>query len=142
MLGVVIDTNCLRASIPPQSPYYQLYQEFKRGSFEWYVSTEILLEYEEILTQTYSSKTAQLVLNQLAVSANVTFTEPAFRWQLVKNDPDDNKFVDLALGVNADYLVTNDTDFNFFKELDFPSLNVIDLDSFLVLLRESKLERL
>ena len=142
MWGIVIDTNCLRASIPPQSPYYQLYQEFKRGSFEWYVSTEILLEYEEILTQTYSSKIAQLVLNQLAVAANVTFSEPAFRWQLVKNDPDDNKFVDLALGVNADYLVTNDTDFNFFKQLDFPSLNIIDLDTFLVLLRESKQEKL
>ncbi len=142
MLGVVIDTNWLRASIPPQSPYYQLYQEFKRGSFEWFVSTEILLEYEEILTQTYSSKIAQLVLNQLAVAPNVTFSEPAFRWQLVKNDPDDNKFVDLALGVNADYLVTNDTDFNFFKQLDFPSLNIIDLDTFLVLLRESKQEKL
>jgi putative PIN family toxin of toxin-antitoxin system len=142
MFGVVIDTNCLRASIPPQSPYYQLYQEFKRGSFEWFVSTEILLEYEEILTQTYSSKIAQLVLNQLAVAPNVTFSEPAFRWQLVKNDPDDNKFVDLALGVNADYLVTNDTDFNFFKQLDFPSLNIIDLDTFLVLLRESKQEKL
>jgi uncharacterized protein len=138
MLRVIIDTNCLRASIPPKSPYYQLYQEFKKGSFEWYVSTEILLEYEEVLTKTYSSKTAQLVLNQLAVAPNVTFTEPAFRWQLVKNDPDDNKFVDLALGANADYLVTNDADFNFFKQLDFPSLNVIDLDSFLALLRESK----
>jgi uncharacterized protein len=57
---------------------------------------------------------------------------------LVKNDPDDNKFADLALGANADYLVTNDADFNFFKQLDFPSLNVIDLDSFLALLRESK----
>jgi uncharacterized protein len=138
MWRVVIDTNCLRASIPPKSPYYQLYQEFKKGGFEWYISTEILLEYEEVLTKTYSSKTAQLVLNQLAVAQNVTFTEPAFRWQLVRNDPDDNKFVDLALGVNADYLVTNDTDFNFFKQLDFPSLNVIDLDSFLALLRESK----
>jgi uncharacterized protein len=63
-----------------KSPYYQLYQEFKKGSFEWYVSTEILLEYEEVLTKTYSSKTAQLVLNQLAVAPNVTFTDPAFRW--------------------------------------------------------------
>lgn len=138
MLRVVIDTNCLRASIPPKSPYYQLYQEFKKGSFEWYVSTEILLEYEEILAETYSYKTAQLVLNQLAVAPNVIFTEPAFRWQLIKNDLDDNKFVDLALGVNADYLVTNDTDFDFFKQLDFPSLEIIDLDAFLELLKELK----
>ena len=91
MLRVVIDTNCLRASIPPKSPYYQLYLDFKAGKFEWFVSTEILLEYEEILTQTYSANTAQLVLNQLAIAANVFFTEPTFRWQLIENDPDDNR---------------------------------------------------
>lgn len=136
MLRVVIDTNCLRASIPPKSPYYQLYLDFKAGKFEWFVSNEILLEYEEILTQTYSSNTAQLVLNQLAIAANVFFTEPTFRWQLIENDPDDNKFADLALCTNADYLVSNDTDFNVFNSLDFPSLSVIDLDSFLSILKD------
>lgn len=79
-----------------------------------------------------------MVLNQLSIAPNVTFTEPSFRWHLIKNDPDDNKFADLALGINADYLVTDDTDFNFFKQLDFPSLTVIDLDSFLALLRGLK----
>lgn len=78
MLRVVIDTNCLRASIPPKSPFYQLYVDFMAGKFEWFVSTEILLEYEEILTATYSQKTSQLVLNQLAIAPNVVFTEPAF----------------------------------------------------------------
>lgn len=134
MLRVVVDTNCLRASIPPQSPYYKLYLEFKKGSFEWFVSTDILLEYEEILTKTYSSKTAKLVLNQLAIAPNATFAEPAFRWQLIEKDPDDNKFADLALGINADYLVSNDSDFNIFKQLDFPSLTVVDLDTFLEIL--------
>ncbi len=52
---------------------------------------EILLEYEEILTQTYSANTALLVLNQLAIAPNVVFTEPAFRWDLIKDDYDDNR---------------------------------------------------
>jgi uncharacterized protein len=134
MLRVVVDTNCLRASIPPKSPYYQLYNEFKDGSFEWYLSTEILLEYEEVLSRTYSPATAQLVLNQLAVAPNVIFTEPAFQWQLIKNDPDDNKFADLAISVNADYLVSNDSDFKIFQQIEFPSLVVVDLDTFLSIL--------
>ncbi|MCE7058913.1 putative toxin-antitoxin system toxin component, PIN family [Dyadobacter sp. CY343] len=136
MIRVVIDTNCLRASIPPKSPFYQLYLDFTAGKFEWYVSNEILLEYDEILTRTYSHNTAQFVLYQLAVSPNVVYSEPAFRWNLIENDPDDNKFSDLAISSNCDYLVTNDTDFNVFKTLPFPRLTVIDLQSFLKITRE------
>ena len=44
MTRVVIDTNCLRASIPPRSPFYQLYLDFRAMKFEWWVSTEILLD--------------------------------------------------------------------------------------------------
>ena len=93
-----------------------------------------MLEYEEILTSTYSFNTARLVLHQLAVAPNVVFAEAAYRWQLVENDPDDDKFSDLALSVNADYLVSDDTDFNVFKSLPFPKLKVIGLEEFLALL--------
>ncbi len=99
MIRAVVDTNCLRASIPPRSPFYQLYLDFRANKFEWFVSTEILLEYEEVLSRTYSATTAQLVLHQLAIAPNVVFAEAAFRWQLIENDHDDNKFSDLALSV-------------------------------------------
>ncbi|MCF2488344.1 putative toxin-antitoxin system toxin component, PIN family [Dyadobacter sp. CY347] len=137
MIKAVIDTNCLRASIPPKSPYYQLYIDFKSGKFEWYVSNEILMEYDEILTETYSQKTAQFILHQLAVAHNVVFSEPAFKWNLVASDPDDNKFSDLAISSNCDYLVSNDRDFDVFKNILFPKLLVIDLQSFLRLLAAS-----
>ncbi|WP_018622010.1 putative toxin-antitoxin system toxin component, PIN family [Spirosoma luteum] len=137
MIRAIIDTNCLRASIPPNSPFYQLYLDFRAGKFIWYVSTEILLEYEEIITRTYSSITSQLVLHQLAVAPNVVFAEPAYRWQLIESDPEDNKFADLALSVNADYVVSEDNDFNVFKSLPFPKLNVVSLESFLSILANS-----
>jgi uncharacterized protein len=134
MIRAVIDTNCLRASIPPQSPFYQLYLSFKTGQFEWYVSTEILLEYEEVISKTYSSNTVQLVLHQLAIAPNVVFAEPAYKWQLIENDHDDDKFSDLAISVNADYLVSEDKDFGIFDSLSFPTLNVVGLETFLSIL--------
>jgi putative PIN family toxin of toxin-antitoxin system len=134
MLKVVIDTNCLRASIPPKSPFYQLYLDFKNQKYKWFVSTEILLEYEEIITSTYSEKTAKIILHQLVIAPNVEFSEPAFKWRLIENDLDDNKFADLAISVGADYLVTNDSDFNIFQSIDFPKLNVISLEKFLEIL--------
>ena len=135
MMKIVVDTNCLRASIPPHSKYYRLYQEFATEKFEWYVSNEILLEYEEILAKTYSSETAQMVLCRLIVAPNTVHAEPAFRWNLVA-DPDDNKFSDLAISCNCDYLVTNEKGFNVFKTMDFPKLRVIDLAAFLKLFEE------
>ena len=83
-----------------------------------------------MLSEFYSVKTANLVLAILMVAPNTIFTEPYFKWQLIQNDPDDNKFVDLSIAGNADYLVTNDRDFNMLKQLDFPKVEVVTLEEF------------
>lgn len=49
---------------------------------------------------------------------------------MVIDDPDDNKFSDLAISTNAHYLVSNDRHFNIFKKIKFPSLKVIKLEEF------------
>lgn len=127
----VIDTNCLLASIPSQSNHYWLYLAFNnQRKFDWLISNEILIEYEEKLIEKYSKKIANIVLDILSVAPNVIFREPYFRWNLVEKDPDDNKFADLAIAGNADYLVTNDKHFNNLKKLEFPKLNIVTLDEF------------
>jgi putative PIN family toxin of toxin-antitoxin system len=129
-MRVIIDTNCLLASIYPSSIHYWLYTAFKMEYFDWVISNEVLLEYEEKLEERYSAQTAHLVLNILSVAPNVIQSEPFFRWNLVENDADDNKFVDLAIASNADYLVTNDKDFNPIKKMDFPKLNIVSIGEF------------
>ena len=130
---VVIGTNCLLASVPPQSSHYWLYRAFSDQRFQWLISNEILTEYTEKLTERYSEHTAHLVTAILCVAPNVIFTEPYFKWQLISNDPDDNKFADVAIAGNADYIVTNDKDFNVLKNLEFPRLNVVSLNEFKVI---------
>jgi uncharacterized protein len=129
-MRVVIDTNCLLASIPPKSSHYWLYQSFKDEQFEWLISNEILSEYIEKVTDIYSENTATIVYSIFSVAPNVIFTDPFFKWQLVELDPDDNKFADLAIAGNADYLITNDKHFNPLKSLDFPKLNIVSIDEF------------
>lgn len=126
----VIDTNCLLASIPPQSTHYWLYIAFKEQCFEWLISNEIMAEYEEKLASRYSEKTADLVLSVLSVAPNVIFDEPYFKWNLVEKDADDNKFVDLTIAGNADYLVTNDKHFDPLKTINFPKINIVTLSEF------------
>jgi putative PIN family toxin of toxin-antitoxin system len=126
----VIDTNCLLTSIPPESKHYWLYVAFKEERFDWLISNEIITEYEEMLTKKYSSKTANLVLSILSTAPNVIFKEPYFRWNLIQTDLDDNKFPDLTIAGNANYLVTNDKHFNPLKAIDFPKINIVTLDEF------------
>jgi putative PIN family toxin of toxin-antitoxin system len=126
----VIDTNCLLASIPPQSNYYWLFLAFREQRFTWLISNEIMSEYEEKLSDRYSEKTANLVLSILSVAQNVIFDEPYFKWNLIHKDPDDNKFSDLAIAGNADYLVTNDKHFNSLKTIDFPKINIVTIEEF------------
>lgn len=132
----VIDTNCLLASIPPQSSHYWLYLAFEQEKFYWLISNEILSEYEEKLIDNYSENTATIVLNVLSVAPNVIYKEPYFKWNLVDKDPDDNKFADLTIAANADYLVTNDKHFNDLKKLEFPKLNIVTLEEFREILAE------
>ena len=129
-MRVVIDTNCLLASIPPRSIHYWLYQSFENEEFEWVVSNEILTEYEEKIVERYSKKAADVVLTLLTIAPNTTFSEPYYNWQLIESDADDNKFADLAIATNADYLVTNDSDFNILKRTTFPKVIVVSLNEF------------
>ena len=55
---------------------------------------------------------------------------PYFRWQLIVSDPDDDKFVDVAISANVDYLVTNDKHFNILKTLDFPKVTICKAQEF------------
>lgn len=51
---------------------------------------------------------------------NVKRNEIFFRWNLIAQDADDNKYVDCAIAGNADILVTNDKHFNALKKIGIP----------------------
>lgn len=129
-MRVVIDTNCLLASIPPQSPNYWLYKVFEEEKIEWVVSNEIIAEYEEKLIERYSENTANLVLTILLFAPNTVFIEPYYNWRLIIDDPDDDKFVDVAIASGADFIITNDKHFKVLNEVPFPKVNVVSLQEF------------
>ncbi len=65
---------------------------------------------------------------------NVTLITPFYRWLLIPDDPDDNKFVDGAVAANVDYVVTNDEHFRVLQDIAFPPVQAITLQEFEVLL--------
>jgi len=61
---------------------------------------------------------------------NVEYITKYFRWKLIEQDFDGNKFVDCVIARNAHYLATNDKHFNILKKIAFPKVNVINVDEF------------
>lgn len=136
-MRVVIDTNQLLTCFSARSKTHWLWQAFKNQQFELCVTTEILEEYAEIFEQKYSFEAAELVLDILTESPNMLLIKEYFYWELIKTDPDDNKFVDCALMANAHYIVTEDKHFKVLKKIPFPKISVLNLDTFKILLNEN-----
>lgn len=133
-MKVIIDTNIFWVSVPRRSKTNWVFREMLKGSFDLYVSSDILQEYEEIIGNRLSKSTADAVMEALENLRNVFFINVYYRWQLITADPDDNKFVDCAIAGSCDYLVTNDRHFNVLKTVDFPPVKVINLEAFKTLL--------
>jgi len=129
-MKIVLDTNCLVVCLPATSPYYCLWKAFGDKRITLCFTTDIINEYSEVLMRFYYQQFADDVVNELLLSPNVIKTDTYYKWNLITADPDDNKFVDCALNAGADYLVTNDRHFNILKSIDFPPIEVIDLETF------------
>ena len=119
-MKVVLDTNVLLVAISRKSLFYPIYEAFLNNVYEVYLTTPILLEYEEIFELRANKEVAKSVVEMLLVKSNVYLVDKIYyKWLAIPNDPDDDKFVDCAVLANADYLVTNDLHFNLAKKCHF-----------------------
>lgn len=131
MRNVVLDTNCLVQMISVHSPYRPVWQAFREGEFYLCVSDEILYEYLEVLGRLTNTFVAENIVNAIKRSPFTKHFDPRFRFMLIEQDEDDNKFTDCAVIANADYIVSEDSHFNVLKRISFPKLNLVTLDEFM-----------
>jgi putative PIN family toxin of toxin-antitoxin system len=137
-MKIVLDTNCLLPAVFSNSPYNWVWESFCDCRFTLCFKTDIFHEYEELLSSFYSTDISESVLNTILNSTNIEYVIPYYKWNLIFDDADDNKFVDCALNVGADFIVTNDKHFNILKAIDFPRINVIDIGTFEKVINKTK----
>lgn len=133
MLKVVLDTNVLLVSISPRSRYRWIFDALLDRRFTLCVTTEILLEYGEIIASHMGDRYFYETMMTLENLANLERVTPRFRFNLL-NDPDDNKFVDCAIAANAGCIVSHDRDFLPLRAIEFPKVTVVDTEAFRKLL--------
>ncbi len=133
-MRIVLDTNCLIQIISPHSEYHDVWRSLTVGENVLCISNEIIEEYVEILERLFNHQFAETVVKTIVNSPFVEFVTPYYNFQLIKSDPDDNKFVDCAIAANARYIVSNDRHYDVLRQTSFPKVDVINLVDFMKLL--------
>ncbi len=137
---IVLDTNCLLASLSRQGSSYPVWKGFQEGRYILCVTTEILEEYEEIIARKTTPSLAKNVVDLIMKRKNVLRVDTYFHWHLITADPDDNKFVDCAFAANATYIVSDDSHFDVLRDITFPELLVVRLKEFIEQLKNEEEE--
>ena len=86
MKRVVLDTNCLLASISSRSEYFIVWRGLHEGKYTLCVSNDILAEYEDIIASKAIPIVAKHIVDALVDSDYVEFFDPQFRLELITAD--------------------------------------------------------
>jgi putative PIN family toxin of toxin-antitoxin system len=112
---VCLDTNTVVQALATGHPFHPILDAWVSGRLTWAVSTEALLEYEEVLTRLGGPgrwrKLARLMDLVELTADNLLRVTPSFHFHIITSDPDDNIFADCAITAGADYLITEDNHF-------------------------------
>jgi predicted nucleic acid-binding protein len=126
----------LLVSISSKSKYRPIFDAFLNEDFDLCVTTDILLEYEEIIKTHMGDKVAEYVLQLIENAPNVRWITNYFKWHLIKVDADDNKFVDCAIAGDAKFLVSDDKYFRVLEDISFPKVDVVTAHDFNTMLTQ------
>ena len=137
-LRFVIDTNVLLVSISSKSQYHWIFQGLINHKFEIAITNEILSEYEEIISDKYSTTVFHNVIRTLLLLPNVVQSNVYYNWNLIQNDKDDDKFVDCAVASNADAIITHDKHFNILETIPFPPIKIMNISELKVFLNKQQ----
>ncbi|MFZ4634625.1 MAG: putative toxin-antitoxin system toxin component, PIN family [Saprospiraceae bacterium] len=129
-MRIVLDTNILLTSFSSRSINHWIWLALVEKKYILCITYDILLEYEEVITRHASPELASAVTDALLDIPNVELITRYFAWNMITSDPDDNKFVDCAIAARAQFLVSEDRHFNALREVEFPKVNVIGIQTF------------
>lgn len=108
-MRVVIDTNIFVSSFFGGNPR-KVIDLWKKEKITLCLSKEILDEYIEVLQRIGLENEDELkeLISLFARGFNILFTAKTPKLSVVKNYPDDDKFIECAAALKADVIITGD----------------------------------
>ncbi len=112
-MRAVVDTNVIISGSLWEGRPAEVMRQIETGRVEMYLSADILEEIEEVLEQeklkgpiARSGQSVKMVMNKIYSMASIV--NPKVKVRRVKEDPDDNKFLECAVECKADYIISGD----------------------------------
>ncbi len=121
MHKLVLDTNTLVSAFFWKWNESDLFEKIEKGKFKLFISKEILDEIEDVLNR---DKFKEIILKtnrkpdeiiQKIISVSHFVIGPKLDIKICR-DPKDDKFIECAVNVNADYIVSGDKDLLILKK--------------------------
>ena len=109
MIKVVVDTNIFVSSFFGGNPR-KIVDLWKSGQATLCLSKPIIDEYVEVLVRLGLENERELeeLLGLFARGFHVLFSAKTPELHVVQDDPDDNKFIECAVALNADVVISGD----------------------------------
>jgi putative PIN family toxin of toxin-antitoxin system len=108
-MNVVVDTNVFVSSFFGGNPKVVV-DLWKSGRLTLCLSSAIVDEYMRVLRGIPHKNDDQMekLLHLFAVGSNTLFAAKTLSLKIVADDPDDDKFIECAVALHAEYIVTGD----------------------------------
>ena len=143
MIRAVVDTNVLISALISKkpSPPLNIYNLLKSADFLLITSPAILEELEEVINRKtiikLHKRSQQQIDEILQEIAETSYIVPGMiSVEAVKKDPDDDKFIAVAIEGKADYIVSGDKPLLNIKE--YMGIKIISPKDFMRLLKKGK----
>jgi uncharacterized protein len=108
-MKVVIDTNIFVSSFFGGNPR-RIVDLWRDGKMTLCLSKDILDEYSEVLQRIGLNDEREIeeLLSLFAEGFNILFTTKTPKIKVVQGDPDDDKFIECAVALKAEAIITGD----------------------------------
>ena len=138
MIRVVVDTNVFISSFFGGNPR-KVIDLWKSGEVTLCLSKPIVNEYIEVFHRLglQNEKEIDELLGLFAHGFHVVFTAKTPELQIVGKDPDDNMFIECAVALKAEFVVTGDKALEAIQE--YMSTKIVNPNEFLNYFRRLKL---
>lgn len=128
-MRVVLDTNIFISGIHWSGSSEKVLYAWFDNKFDLISSEETIQELAETLLNFKKPMSKDDILHWLSiVTGKSVLVNPQVSLEVIKDDPDDDKFLEVALG-NADYIVSQDK--HLLKLGEFRGVKIIKPDEFL-----------
>jgi len=137
VIKVVLDTNVFVSSYFGGNPR-KVVDLWKTGEVIFCISRPIIDEYIEVLRRLGLQDEKELgeLLGLFARGFHVVFTAETPELHIVEDDPDDNKFIECAVALKADFIISGDKALTAIH--DYMGIRIVNPKEFITTYKETE----